>query len=180
MQECKQFIEDWRAAVANWQGWAGHPAAAGRLGTNVCDNSKPPGAPNRLYPPAGRGPEEMELRFLRALPGGHPSRLGARSRVTSGQSNTPTQFVLHPSGHPSQNCLASVNLRATPSTLNYGTRVPRTTRSGRHLVRPRQLYGADTRVLPAVRAIGPIGSCSARQPVRRCTIRRSTRLVGMT
>ena len=84
VQERKQFIEDWlaggrcdQARLGRTYGicrktghkWVQRFLAAGRPSqTNYTR------APNR----AGRGPAEMEIRFLRASPGGHPSRLGER------------------------------------------------------------------------------------------------------
>ena len=82
--ERKQLIEDWLAGGRcdlaglgqtygicrknghKWVLWfvaGGRPSRTGYAG-----------APDR----AGRGPAEVELRFLRGSPGGYPSRLGER------------------------------------------------------------------------------------------------------
>lgn len=84
VQERKQFIEDWlaggrcdQAGLGRTYGicrktehkWVQRFLAAGQLSrTNYTRNSDR----------AGRDPAEMELRFLRASPGRHPSRPGER------------------------------------------------------------------------------------------------------
>ena len=84
MQERMQFIDAWLAGgrcdqagldrpygICRKTGhkWVQRFLATGRPSRTDC--TRPPGR-------AGRDPAEMELRFLPASPGGHPSRLGER------------------------------------------------------------------------------------------------------
>ena len=83
VEERKRFIEDWLAGgrrdVAGLSRTYGISRQTGHKwvqrfqeGGQACLADRSHARPNR----ARRGPAQMELQFLRASPGGHPSRLG--------------------------------------------------------------------------------------------------------
>ena len=86
VQERKQFIEDWLAGGRCDQAGGGLDRTYGicrKTGHKWVQPFLAAGRPSRTdctRPPdrAGLDPAEMELRFLPASPGGHPSRLGER------------------------------------------------------------------------------------------------------
>ena len=82
--ERKQFIEDWLAGgLRDLAGLSRTYGICRKTGHRWVQRFLAAGWPSRTNytrPPdrAGRGPAEMEIRFIRASPGGHPSRLGER------------------------------------------------------------------------------------------------------